>query len=114
MSEHTPGPWKANGLPASNDPDYRLSCAVYAGEKPICTTDLSVGRYKALSAEEQDANARLIAAAPELLEALSDTLGALNTVRGWQGPYALSAEEADRVCAKAEKAIAKARGEATT
>lgn len=50
-------------------------------------------------------------AAPELQDALSEALGALNTVTGWQGPYALSGAEAERVIAQARAALAKARGQ---
>lgn len=61
-SKHTSGTWKANGLPDASDPADRLARAVWVGEKPICTTAFGIGRYNALSPEEQDANAKRIAA----------------------------------------------------
>ena len=66
---HTPGPWESNETGAAGD---ELACAVWtkAGYTPICTTDFRVGKYKPCTPREQHANARLIAAAPELLEAL--------------------------------------------
>lgn len=58
MLSHTPGPWYVAGL---------NSLAVMAGERPdqdvVCHID---GGFE----KQYDANARLIAAAPELLEAL--------------------------------------------
>lgn len=74
MTRHTPGPWKHNGLARSKPHvhDELPACAIWAGagEIPIATCDFSVGRFKAVSIAEQDANARLIAAAPDLLAAL--------------------------------------------
>jgi hypothetical protein len=58
ITKHTPGPWEANGSTVvANKASFRalFDC------KPLRMT---------LSAEECAANARLIAAAPELLEAL--------------------------------------------
>lgn len=57
-SSHTPGPWnwnKERDQVASNHPDWEFSliCKIATGE----------------DRKQEDANARLIAAAPELLEA---------------------------------------------
>jgi hypothetical protein len=54
MNEHTPGPWKTNGDPYVSTADGKRSIA-------FCDTR---------QAHEDRANARLIAAAPELLSAL--------------------------------------------
>jgi hypothetical protein len=59
-SKHTPGPWKQGSTHPEN---------VSAGSALVCTT-LSRGRFN----DEQKANARLIAAAPDLLEALQTML----------------------------------------
>jgi len=59
--KHTPGPWSAD--------ECRSGFAVYAyksGDVVVRTED-EEGRYGAI---DNEANARLIAAAPELLEAL--------------------------------------------
>ena len=64
MTQHTPGPWKA------------IAAAVYAG-RPLSTVVVS-GDHGRLSADEAEANARLIAAAPELLEACKQMLAALD------------------------------------
>ena len=66
MSKHTPGPW-ANDLPEREEP-YQNIC-IQVGKRDICLVwidDDPVDDYNA----EQCANAHLIAAAPDLLEAL--------------------------------------------
>ena len=65
MSSHTPGPWAvANvGWVASLATDQTI-CGMYAVKSGFDHT-------------ETDANARLIAAAPDLLEALGQTLNAM-------------------------------------
>lgn len=95
---HTPGPWVA-GL---NDVPYAgldFECWTVDGpDGGICTVDSSV--------DEREANARLIAAAPELLEALQELASEVATA-------GLSLALLDRLDAshfKARAAIAKARG----
>ncbi len=57
MSEHTPGPWIVSGE------------SIVSDEMEICIANIERdGGYEAL-APERDANARLIAAAPDLLAA---------------------------------------------
>jgi len=56
MTSHTPGPWTAHG------------CTLYAGPNRIAQT--WDAEYDGLPTPEMEANAQLIAAAPELLEAL--------------------------------------------
>ena len=63
MSAHTPGPWTEVGRYIETD------------ECTICEM------FSARTREERDANQRLIAAAPELLEALRTALDA-----SWNGP----------------------------
>lgn len=58
MSKHTPGPWVHH--PEDNIISHGDGRLLIEWQ----------GRSKHVSAEERDANARLIAAAPELLEAL--------------------------------------------
>jgi len=60
MSAHTPGPWKVYGT---------RSRTVW-GEKAICTVH---GTRNDID-EQRDANARLIAAAPDMLTALHEAL----------------------------------------
>lgn len=79
MSQHTPGPWKAHvddgGIwvepPNPNEP-------------VICDIVLRANAASTLSAVEDEANANLIAAAPEMLEALEASLAYVDIrVFGW-------------------------------
>ena len=68
MSKHTPGPWQTDQ--AEHDAPYQ-DIRIHAGKGSICCVwidDAPLHDYNA----EQRANARLIAAAPELLEALKE------------------------------------------
>lgn len=72
MSKHTPGPW------ATDEADHDMPCEnikIKAGKyRTICTVwidDAPVHDFNA----EQRLNARLIAAAPDLLEALKKIAG---------------------------------------
>ena len=91
MNKHTPGPWHyfetADGICRVKPLNRKYIVAECSAMEPQC--------------EEQRSNARLIAAAPELLEALKDTLQLLEV-------YCGDFEEATRNQACA--AIAKAEG----
>ena len=71
MSKHTPGPWRENSFAGSDGTPY-LACAVWSGDskKFICATDNYDDWSKLCDEETQHENCRLIAAAPDLLEAL--------------------------------------------
>lgn len=64
MSKHTPGPWIACEYGGYGD--YDGKCRVVLGEGGDIRTAVVLG----FDTPENEANARLIAAAPELLEAL--------------------------------------------
>jgi hypothetical protein len=85
-TQHTPGPWKTNGDPYVSTAD---------GKRSIAFCDTRHGH-------EDRANARLIAAAPELLEALKVfcSLGRADSSTDWNVAFNEGA-----------KAIAKATGE---
>ena len=87
-AQHTPGPWEAIGASVHSD-----------GREIVC------GLHNTRSAEdaERRANARLIAAAPELLAALEQVVARFR-------PVACSAGEIVAIV-DAEAAIAAARGE---
>lgn len=75
MSEHTPGPWVAGRPDMSTIVDGVPSKWIYAG-------DAYVAVASGLASPDWDvvmANARLIAAAPELLEALESCLGLIES-----------------------------------
>lgn len=131
MSKHTPGPW-----------EYRVTADFLgifpiASKTEICSLGLAPARdWPNGEAEETLANGRLIAAAPDLLEALEALLnadaltGVESLVAGWNGPpekpYSphpsnLGAQikttcgriyKLDATMKAARAAIAKARGEA--
>ena len=88
---HTKGRWNRNIAPASRYP------VIYAGRNTHVALVISQGLPEA----EQEANANLIAAAPDLLEACEALLDSIYGGGGGDG----------EVLAKANAAIAKARGE---
>ncbi len=88
---HTPGPWE---MIKEIGNDGGLSCKIVSGNKAV----IALAKH---ADGNKEANARLIAAAPELLEALIDLLD--------------DSDEYDKrpigiVAAKARAAIAKATG----
>ncbi|ANA73647.1 hypothetical protein [Pseudomonas aeruginosa] len=92
---HTPGPWQIS------DDHGKRWIETLANDDTICEVhrrDRNVGRDKD---EQFHANARLIAAAPELLEALQD----LDALRG---PFPPSDEAVESAWRKASAVIAKA------
>lgn len=92
MSKHTKGPWVARVVRGMN-------ASVYGpDEKSVA----SVGNARSRSTEECEANAHLIAAAPELLEELSELVNLIAHEYPAQQKTWLEG---------ARKAIAKARGE---
>ena len=97
MTKHTRGPWEAFSLGNFIGVTGKKSDIAYTRLKEI-TLD------NARSIDEDEANAYLIAAAPELLEALQEILAI-------DGHSSLTREDSDKLDAKARAAIAKATGE---
>lgn len=96
MSEakHTPGPWATDE--DDHDAPYQ-DIKIEAGKHhTICTVWIDDAPVRDFNAEQQ-ANARLIAAAPELLEFVKEWLGRQGTDENY-------------MVAKARAAIAKATG----
>lgn len=102
-TEHTPGPWVSVVYPPGSclDEDGQDLCAYIdsadTGQSVahvFCEQDLSL----------RDANARLIAAAPDLL-------GALKQLRSWQGGKTRLRRDEKVLLQIANAAIAKATGE---
>lgn len=73
MSKHTEGPWQS--MPEEVDKPYIRIRGTRLGCRYKIANVLSCGEHE-LSADEVRANARLIAAAPDLLSALSKLLDA--------------------------------------
>jgi hypothetical protein len=93
-AKHTPGPWEI-GPDFDNDGTREVPIGHRLKSGFVLTVAVALGGLKG-----QQENARLIAAAPELLEALRDTLDALEC---WTG--------SDSRIDKARAAIFKATGE---
>ncbi len=86
-SKHTPGPWKIWEHGGKDDP----SCKIFAELSGL--KELSVGIAQTIGGNDE-ANARLIAAAPELLAELKR----LQESFGWDETH-----PASKIIAKAEK-----------
>ena len=98
MSQHTPGPWFASEVTGDEEPCY-ISAHRWESLAKV------YGNEEADFAQEGRANARLIAAAPELLEALHLMVEALQ-------PAEVDFVDYERIAMeKARAAIKKARGE---
>jgi hypothetical protein len=97
MSKHTPGPWQAKGLAVDS-----------AGDKFLRICQMSRVRFTEadrtvheISDDTAEANARLISAAPDLLEALEEYVRDFGDNEDY---------DSQRMAAKARAAIAKATG----
>jgi len=104
-TQHTPGPWKARQI-FSNRWDIE---GLREGSVPITighvsTAVLGVGTHRA---DLTEANARLIAATPDLLKALRDAYCHITLLATGQTPPCSNAEASEAAGA----AIAKATGE---
>lgn len=100
---HTPGPWAIREgyglLKAEVGPHGRAVATVWTKQMPSGKED----QKEPVAWPEGEANARLISAAPELLEAAEEALGALNGAEHALPGYVVVA---------LERAIAKATGSA--
>ncbi len=99
--KHTPGPWRVKGCKIISATASRWT-PIGDEREPITVID---GRG-AMGGNDTDADARLMAAAPELLEALDDMLAAFLDAPAQHG-IELDAEE-KRAAEKALAAIATA------
>ena len=100
QTNHTPGPWAFRMTGWQTNP-----AAIYSPRRPGAVA--CIPARTSVPLDEQSANARLIAAAP-------DMLAALEALMRWE-TSALDAEQAaalmDEVCDMARAATAKAKGE---
>lgn len=101
---HTPAPWAILDRPETSLPDSRTLTHISNGAHIVCT----LGSTRSDGSQNHSANARLIAAAPELLSALNLLLDKLHA----HCPGLLDCEYTGDAITKAEMAIAKAKGEA--
>lgn len=104
MSGHTPGPWRlCRRVFDGNTEAFHIAGPEYGSGRPVCETPY-FGASAAKNPEEQDANGRLIAAAPEMYEAIVAWLAAEETLEKDGG---LRMEQEAR--AKMREAIQKAQ-----
>lgn len=81
MSEHSPGPWISHPMTGQgNDERIWIEPHSAAGSGPVIATVHVTNRNNQARARA-DANARLIAAAPEMLKALRDLVRAPRKAR---------------------------------
>jgi hypothetical protein len=107
--KHTPGPWLVS-LDGFARKGWAACPTVYACDSDLryiafCNDDMTVGEPT-----DNEANARLIAAAPELLEAAQRSAAALRS--GGIVPSATGDNPLEWLLHQTEAAIAKATGEA--
>ncbi|HLE57237.1 MAG TPA: hypothetical protein VJB15_09150 [Rhodothermia bacterium] len=96
MAKHTPGPWNERG--------YGLDHGVKDKDGRIVAHVVRSAKHGGITHDERDANASLIAAAPELLEALKAIVDGHKTIghgERFSAPYELL-EKASAAIDKAE------------
>ena len=103
-AKHTPGPWTLH--PTALHPAVRSAGTPDAGPRRICTVGTMNGN------PVDKANARLIAAAPELLEALIALLGVAPSKAPGAGLIVGAEEKHANALQAARAAINKATGDA--
>lgn len=98
--KHTPGPWRSWYTGRGNSVFFHVSATVPAVPGFCGPTEKQIAQISPTDGTSEQANARLIAASPELLEALKDAVCALQcSGKDWPAET------------KARAAIAKATGE---
>lgn len=78
-TKHTPGPWEIKPLRMNYKHRFYLDLMIYAGDQFIATRRV----MEPFEQEEAEANARLIAAAPDLLAALENAKEHLGLLFYW-------------------------------
>lgn len=107
-SKHTKGPWAASFGGEHSGFRWIVTTDYEGANEPHVATIEAPAEIDPNIGSEAEANARLIAAAPELLEALRDMLSGWRYIRETHGD--LYGVGWDRAQAKAEGAIAKTTG----
>lgn len=103
-SKHTPGPWAADGLDSPHDADRAIYARTPLHGNPIFVARAYGNGCLCPITPERVANARLIAAAPDLLEAAEKLI---DSFMGLNYAFGTRSEE----IAMLRAAIAKAKGE---
>lgn len=106
IDKATPGPWHAQRLRDNDGAPYATQYQAHI-DIGVCMVWAPLGN------EEQEANARLIAAAPELLEALTAAMAFIEShVADWDITAEMAANYSALMGTNPRAAIAKATGEA--
>lgn len=105
-TKFTPGPWRVEVGQDYYAPSMQPHVYV-SSEETVCaaTVVATMGTYGGIALEQKQANAHLIAAAPELYEALER---ALNFIANTESEFGIQLDSGDA----ARAALRKARGEA--
>lgn len=98
-ASHTPGPWVYIDASTRAEMQYRKLCIIRGGGKQIADFSWQTPSLAFPSKEESQANARLIAAAPALLEALDFMV---NVSRSTPGFSPMAREQAERALSLAK------------
>jgi hypothetical protein len=95
MTKHTPGPWEADQHPGSREVYIRPAYKGYGADSPALAEAFS--QDSSTEAERiQWVNAHLIAAAPEMLEALREFAEGRNNAHAMELCYAAIAKAEGR------------------
>jgi hypothetical protein len=73
-TSHTPGPWKT----ILGQIDWQIVAEDIENTYLVATVSEDIGSYRSTTDNEGEANARLVAAAPDLLEACKESLPSLH------------------------------------
>lgn len=103
-TNHTPGPWLLNADAERQEPGFYRTPHKSGKEKVY--TSIHIGDSARLASFIRPADARLIAAAPELLEALKHLVAYIER----EGPAAMEWRAISEWATKGQAAIAKAEG----
>lgn len=106
--QHTPGPWKVTDMdqhPGIETHDESVSIVIFGCRKGLDANPYDDSGVRGKTRKQAIANAHLIAASPDLLEALEAYVEAL-----LDGPENLTSRRNDELEEKARAAIAKAKG----
>ena len=114
-AQHTPGPWKWWDKSTGRPERYDLCKLIAANGKRIFGGYGGEGFSAIGKTPEDEANARLIVAAPDLLEALEDAVacGLIPITSASEGGAARFSEQV-KAADKVRAAIAKAKGESVS
>jgi hypothetical protein len=112
--KHTPGPWRLGALQSYDGYTGQPFRNVWAGQGDAATVTARAMRSEGAMTNDVDADARLIAAAPEMLEALNELLPRIENFED-RGPYGegWQSKELEAAINAVRAAIAKATGSAS-